>query len=349
MPADRPRIGFIGAGSIGSIVGGLMAEAGHDVTLVDQWPEHVDAIKRSGLRLSGSVGERTVKVPALHLHELQSVGEPFDIVFVCVKSYDTEWSAQLMLPYAGPGAVFVSLQNCLNDERLAGVVGRERTLGTVTTISTGLYEPGHAQRTDSLTSGKHVTGSLDGRDTPELRQVVEILGDAGTSQQTDDLMRERWAKFVGNCGANAVVGISGYGTVEMIRTPMTRRVMIHATAEAVRVARALGQQPGPAYSVDPDLYVDASEGRRVEEAESALLAYADKSQNTGVASFGQDVLKGRRTEIDYLNGYISQKGRETGVPTPVSDAITGIIHSQPTGKFQPDPALLEPVQRLTEG
>ena len=82
MGADRTRIGIIGAGAIGCVVGGLLARAGHDVTLVDQWPEHVEQIKTAGLRLSGSCGEHLVPVTALHLHELATVREPFEAVFV---------------------------------------------------------------------------------------------------------------------------------------------------------------------------------------------------------------------------------------------------------------------------
>src|SRR5436309_2467219 len=93
------RIGIVGSGAIGSVVGGLLTRAGHDVTLIDQWPEHVEAMKKVGLRLSGTCGEHVVAVKALHLHEAQSVTAPFDAVFIAVKSYDTEWATHLGLSY----------------------------------------------------------------------------------------------------------------------------------------------------------------------------------------------------------------------------------------------------------
>ena len=95
----KARIGIVGAGAIGCVVGGLLAKAGEDVTLIDQWPEHVDAIRRRGLRLGGTCGDHTVSITALHLHEAQSIGEPFDVVFVAVKSYDTEWATRLAVAY----------------------------------------------------------------------------------------------------------------------------------------------------------------------------------------------------------------------------------------------------------
>ena len=124
------RIGIIGAGAIGCMVGGLLTRAGHDVTLADQWPEHVEAMRKDGLRLSGTCGELLIPVKAMHLHELQRVTTPFDAVFIAVKSYDTEWATALGISYlARPNGVVVDFQNGINDERVAAVAGRERTLG----------------------------------------------------------------------------------------------------------------------------------------------------------------------------------------------------------------------------
>src|SRR5438552_12747872 len=135
------HIGILGAGAIGSVVGGLLTKAGRDVTLIDQWPEHVEAMKAKGLRLSGTIGDFVVPVKALHIHELQSVREPFDAIFIAVKSYDTEWATAMPLSYVKPDGVVVDFQNGINDERVAAIAGKHRTLGCVITISAGMYEP----------------------------------------------------------------------------------------------------------------------------------------------------------------------------------------------------------------
>ena len=148
------RIGIVGAGAIGSVVGGLLTKSGHDVTLIDQWPEHVETLKRQGLRLSGTCGDHVIPVTALHLHEVQRITKPFDAVFVAVKSYDTEWATALGAAHlVRPQGVVVDFQNGINDERVAAVAGRERTLGCVILIAAGMYEPGHAMRTDAGSSG----------------------------------------------------------------------------------------------------------------------------------------------------------------------------------------------------
>src|SRR6187551_2310885 len=98
-PEAHMRIGIMGAGAIGSNVGGMLAKAGHDITLIDQWPAHVDAIKANGLRLGGSWGDIRVPVKALHLYEAQSIQDPFDNVFLAVKAYDTEWATMFILRF----------------------------------------------------------------------------------------------------------------------------------------------------------------------------------------------------------------------------------------------------------
>src|ERR1700682_1536486 len=227
------RIGIIGAGAIGSIVGGMLTKAGHDVTLIDQWPEHVEAMKRPGLRLSGTCGEHIVPVKALHIHEAQGIREPFDAIFISVKSYDTEWATSMALAHLRePGGVVVDFQNGINDERVAAVAGRERTLGCVIVISAGMYEPGHAIRTDTTSVGFHL-GELDGRDTPRAQELARVLSDVSPTKVTTNLWGQRWSKLAVNCMGNAIAGLSGLGSAELRLEPGPRRVAIQLGAEAI--------------------------------------------------------------------------------------------------------------------
>ena len=308
------RIGIIGAGAIGSIVGGLLTKAGHDVTLVDQWPEHVETIKAKGLRLSGTCGEHTIPVKALHIHEAQSVQEPFEAVFIAVKSYDTEWATALGVRYLKqPDGVVVVFQNGINEERVAAVAGKERTLGCVITIGAGMYEPGHAMRTDSGKLGFKL-GELDGRDTERARELVRILNDVAPAKLTGNLWGERWSKLAVNCMANPLAGLSGLGSAEVRSQPVPRRIAIQIAAE----------------------------GRGLAEVEADMAA-GTRFLSGGRPSLLQDVLKGRRTEVDYLNGYVSEQGRRAGVKTPFNDAIVELIRSHGIGTLKPDPKNLEPL------
>ena len=336
------RVGIIGAGAIGSIVGGLLTKAGRDVTLIDQWPEHVEALKKNGLKLSGTCGDHVVPVRALHVHEIQGVAVPFDAVFLAVKSYDTDWACHLGLAYLKrPDGILVDFQNGINDGRVAKLAGRERSLGCVITIGAGMYEPGHAIRTDSAAIGFKI-GEHDGADTPRARELARMLSDVAPAQVTTNLWGERWSKLTVNCMANPLAGLSGFGSAEVRSEPAPRRLAIHIAAEVIKVGRASGHEVEPIYGIAPQRFVDAAEGRDFAGVE-ADLAKSAKHLTGGRPSLLQDVMKGRRTEIDYLNGYVSAEGKKLGIPTPVNDAVVDQIHRHGVGTLRPDPRNLEPL------
>ena len=336
------RIGIIGAGAIGCVVGGLLTKAGHDVTLVDQWPEHIETMKQHGLRLSGTCGEHTIPVKALHIHELQGVATPFEAIFVSVKSYDTEWAAQMALAYLKqPDGVVVDFQNGVNDERVASVVGKARCLGCVITIGAGMYEPGHAMRTDSGSVGFKI-GEHDGRDTPRAQALARVLNDVAGTKVTTNLWGERWSKLAVNCMANPLAGLSGLGSAEVRTAPIPRRIAIHVAAEVIQVGRAAGYEVEPIYGIDARRFVDAAQGKGWDAVEADMAASV-KFLTGGRPSMLQDVMKGRRTEIDYLNGYVSQQGKRLGVPTPVNDAVVAAVRQHGVGTLKPDPKNLEPL------
>lgn len=335
-----PRIAIVGAGAIGSVVGGLLTRAGVDVTLVDQWADHVDAMQRDGLRLSiAGHDEITVPVRALQIHELQSVSEPFDMAFVAVKSYDTEWATHLIAPYLASDGVVVDFQNGINDERVAAIVGTDRTLGCVITIGAGLYEPGHALRTDTRELGFKV-GELDGKVTDRARDIAELLQHVEGAEVTDNLWGERWAKLAVNCMANPIAGLTGYGSAEVRRRDDTRRVCVRVAAEAIEVGRAHGHEIDRVWGIPADRFVNAAAGIDTEQLDEELIAGAG-ALGEGRPSFLQDVIRKRRTEIDFLNGYVVERGREAEVPTPYNDAVVEVVHSFPVGQLVPDPANLD--------
>jgi 2-dehydropantoate 2-reductase len=149
---------------------------------------------------------------------------------------------------------------------------------------------------------------------------------AAECEFTNDLWGERWSKLMINCMNNALSGISGYGTADVRTNADTRRIGIHLGAEVARVGKKLGFKLHQVLGLSPDAVIDAAEGRNVEEVESLLMESARNAGSGGVPSFGQDVRKGRRTEIDFLNGYVSEKGRKAGVPTPFNDRIVKLVH-----------------------
>ncbi|HRD77060.1 MAG TPA: 2-dehydropantoate 2-reductase N-terminal domain-containing protein, partial [Hyphomicrobiaceae bacterium] len=184
-----PRLAIVGAGALGGHVGGYLAKARRDVTLIDAWPEHVEAMRAKGLTLAGLTADEnfTTKVRALHITDVQGEAKrPFDVVFIAVKSYDTLWAAAMMLDYVAPGGFFVSLQNGINEERLASVVGWGRTLGCIaSTISVELTGPAQIQRNVMKGGAKHTVfrvGEPHGRITARAKLVTELVSAADSAK-----------------------------------------------------------------------------------------------------------------------------------------------------------------------
>ncbi|MGH8700575.1 MAG: ketopantoate reductase family protein, partial [Burkholderiales bacterium] len=211
------RIAYVGVGAVGGYVAGQMTRAGHDVTLIDPWPEHVESMRKNGLQLSGlTPSERhTVTVKALHLTDLQGVvkEKPFDIAFLSVKSYDTEWATLLIRQYLAPDGFIVSLQNCINEERIAQHVGWGRTVGCIASlIAVELYEPGRIKRTVPMGGDRHTVfriGEPHGRVTRRVEEVAEMLRAVDSSKVTPNLWGERWSKLVINSMRNGLSAATG--------------------------------------------------------------------------------------------------------------------------------------------
>jgi len=348
----KKRIAFVGAGALGGYVGGWFAQHGLDVTLIDPWPEHVETIRARGLALDGVTPEEKITVrnlKTLHLTELQSLaGRPFDLAMVAMKSYDTAWAAMLIKPYLLPEACVVSLQNCMNEETIAGVVGWGRTLGVVASlISVDLYEPGRIRRTIPKGGDKHTVfriGEPHGRVTARVEELVGWFSGIDSSKATTNLWGERWSKLVQNGMGNGVPAATGLTSGECARDPALRRFQIQLAGEGIRVGQALGYQLEKIRGLDPERLARAAEGDAAAfaEADAQLAPKAGANPRADIQrpSMAQDILKGRRTEIDAMNGYIARKGADTGVPAPANAKLAEIVTRVERGELKPSPSLL---------
>src|SRR5262245_7498288 len=259
------RLAFMGAGAVGSYVGGHLARVGENVTLIDPWPEHIEAIRRDGLHLEGTQGQHLVRPRALHLHEAQSLfKEPVDVAFVCTKSYDTVWAATLISQYLSPGGFVVSLQNGINEERIAGVVGWGRVVGCIaSSISVNAYRAGHVTRTVQPGGPGYTVfrvGEVHGRITPRVEELAALLTAIDSAKPTTNLWGERWTKLVINASGNGVSAATGLGNKEMTLSPEIRHLRITLAGEAIAVGQALGYAIEPILGLAPERSRAAWEG-----------------------------------------------------------------------------------------
>lgn len=347
------HIVFIGAGAVGGYVGAHLARAGEDVALVDPWPEHIDAIKRDGMRLEGSQGEHVVRVKALHVHEVQSFStKSVDIAIICTKSYDTEWAAQMIKQYLSPQGYIVSMQNGINEERIASVAGWGKTVGcALSTISVNCYKPGHIGRYQQPGGDHHTVfrvGEIHGRMTLRVTELAAILNAVDTAKVTENLWGERWTKLTTNSITHGVLGASGLDNRTVyVEHGTAHRLGVKLAAEAIAVGRAQGFELGTILGIAPDDWYAAGNGdaAAIKEVQVGLKVWMATLLEPSQSSVGRDVARGRRSEIDFTNGLVAAKGMEVGVPAPTHAALTALVRRIDAGELKPDPQNIEGILR----
>ena len=245
---EKPRIVIVGAGAVGAYIGGYLSRDGNDVTLIDGWPANVDVINANGLTLSGLTEPECFNAPAkaLHIAEVQSLvrSRPIDIAIVSVKSYDTAWATAMIKDYLAPTGFVLSLQNCINEETIAGIVGWGRVAGCIAAkIAVEMTSPATVRRGVALGGNKHTVfrvGEPHGRITPRVQQLVTMLSSIDSARSTENLWGERWSKLCANAMGNGVSASTGFSSNEVAREPLTRRLQIKLAGEAIAVGQALG-------------------------------------------------------------------------------------------------------------
>jgi 2-dehydropantoate 2-reductase len=341
------KIAIVGAGAVGGYAGAHMVQAGEDVTFIDPWPEHVEHMKKHGLRIAHArdVAEFSVPVRALHLTDAQQLTreKPVDIAFICMKSYDTAWATMLIRQYLAPDAYVVSLQNCMNEETIAGIVGWGKTLGCIaSSITVNLPEPGHIHRGAGKGGAAHTvyrTGEVHGRITGRAEEVRRLVGYSDSAKVTENLWGERWSKLVANVMGNGLSACTGLPGAQIVQSESLRRFSTRLGSEAIRVGQALG------YSLEEILHLPPETIARAGEGDAAAIEVADAQRLKDMArvsgeqrpSMGQDMMKGRRTEIEFLNGYVVREGAKIGQPCRANAALTDIVTRVEKGELQPDP------------
>jgi 2-dehydropantoate 2-reductase len=342
------RIAVVGTGAVGGYIASHLTAASHDVIAIDGWPEHVEVMRSDGLRIVGMVASESfqARIRAMHLTEVQSLakGPPIDIAIVSVKSYDTVWATALIAPYLAPDGFVVSAQNGINEERVASVVGWDRTIGCVVgnNFAVDLIGAGVVKRTmprDPSVKSLEL-GEVHGRVTPRLRDLEGIMKCVDSCSTTNNLWGVRWSKLCVNGMRNALSAVTGMNGNERDSHDGVRRIGIRLGSEAVRVGLALGYQlesmariPAARFAVAPD---DLSAMAEIEET----LIRGTKSSarsNDQRPSMAQDIQKGRRTEIDFLNGLIVDRGRELGIPAPTHERIVEVVRKVERGELQARP------------
>jgi 2-dehydropantoate 2-reductase len=306
MAFENPKVVVIGAGAMGGLFGGLLAEGGLDVTLVDTWDEHIAAIASGGLRIVGVGGNRAIPIEATT--DAGAVRAADIVLFHC-KAFANDAAANAARHLFTGRTVAISFQNGLgNEEALAGILGAEYVMGGLT-AQAGLVEaPGVVCNFGDLPT---VIGEMAGGLSARATVIAGAFTRAGLATTASaDIKRDKWKKLLGNVALGAISAVTDLRSLEIMRVPELRDIVFRSVDEAAAVAKAEG------------IALDIPEAREV------LMRLVDTSAGgtgTSKSSMREDIARRRRTEIDTIHGAVQRLARRHGLPTPTIDTMIALV------------------------
>ena len=330
------RILIWGAGAIGGTAGAYLKRAGHDISFVDVVPEHVQAIRTSGLQITGPVDQFTVVAPAFMPDEVTGT---WDMIFLAVKAQHTEAATRALLPHLSQDGLVLSLQNGLCEPIIAGIVGRDRTVGAFINYSTDWIAPGEVM---FGSRGAVVLGELHGRITPRLLALHALLSEFEPGAiTTDNISGYLWGKL----GYGAMLfaqALGAKGIADCLARPEMMPVWRAIGREVNEVTLAEGVTPMGFNGYDPNAFMPNAPRELAERAVADLVVFNRPSAKTHSGIWRDLFVRHRRTEVDVQIKPIADIGARHGIATPTITKLVALIHEIEDGKrVMSDDNLLE--------
>ena len=327
------KIAVVGTGANGSCLAADLVKANYQVALFDQWPEHVEAMRKNGLKVSMPSEEILVNPNAYHLCELCSLNEVFDYVFVMVKAYDTKWICHLMEPYLAEDGLMVGIQNGMTAEEIAEIVGFERTIACVVELSSEIFNPGFVQRNTPPERTWFGIGSLTDDMKHRVAEIEPILLEVGKVAITENIIAAKWMKLVINTMSLGPAAMLGLPLQEALKLEGVKEFALKVGTEALAVGQKRGYSIEPIFGLTKDDIKDTN--RLLETLFDKLVADVGPAARDCVL---QDHLKGRYSEVDLINGLVAHESKENGASGINNQAVTEITNRIRRGELEPDPA-----------
>lgn len=344
-----PHIVIVGCGAIGSLVAAHLATDGRRVTVLDGWSANVAAIQQGALIIEAPDETHRARVTAHHLDEIGSIALA-DLLFIAVKAYDTPAALEATAPLRHENTVVVPLQNGMTVDWFGALLDdRSRVVGSAVHVPAELVGPATVRRYLPRNRRTMSLGEPAGGTSPLAGQIAQLLQPVGLCEETSDLRAEKWAKLAVNTMTNAPAGLTGWTTGKLWADPRMVPLVARAAGETLAVAHAAGVEAAPVYGryeaqLFRDALLDQHTAERVHDA-IRQMASERKGASESRPSLLQDVDRGRRTEIEYLNGHVVARGKEFRVPTPVNAALTRLVTDIDRGRLCPGP---DNVKRLEQ-
>jgi 2-dehydropantoate 2-reductase len=313
------KIAVLGCGAIGSSISADLTTAGHDVTVIDQWPAQVERIRTDGIEVTLPDTVVKTKLNALHLCELSSAKLEFDIVFMAVKSNDHRWMAEFIKPYLKPDSVFVATQNGFNEDSLASIIGKQRLIGSAIELSAEIFNPGFVKRNTTHKSTWFAVGEHDGLLTPRLKEIQSLLNHVGRCDLTGTIQSAKWTKLVANSMTMGPFGLLGLPNTEAAHLPGMFEISVQLGKESAAVGEAMGLRMEPIFGLRADEFAGTIE-ENIVTAMKTLLGHVSRGRTAPI----HDHMKGRISEMAFISGLVARKGRELGLDVRGNEAVAEI-------------------------
>ena len=314
------KIAVFGTGANGSCIAASLVDAGLDVTLIDQWPAHVEAMRANGLRIGMPETELHVAVRAHHLCDLCTLNETFDVVLLAMKAYDTRWSCEMIKPYLAADGLLIGMQNAMTAGTIVDVVGPERTIGCVVELSSEMFTPGLVKRNTPPPKTWIGLGNLSPATDHRLAELQALLGPVGRVEIKPNILAAKWMKFVVNAMCLGPFAMVGLPLIDAMKVAGMRELIIEIGEEAMRVGHDLGHPVEPIMGLtQADL---AGSNRAIEKLFDKLAS--DIGPGRGRNTVLQDLLKGRASEVDMINGLVVEESERRGRSAPANARVVEI-------------------------
>jgi 2-dehydropantoate 2-reductase len=339
----------MGCGSVGGVIAGGLLRARHEVAIVTHNDEISRAINADGLRLTTPEGQWTVPTTA-HTH-LDEVTGPFDAVYLAMKATEVEQAARDVADHLSPEGYVVTLQNGVVEDRVSDIVGRERVIGALVGWGATMHAPGVYEMTSR---GEVVVGELDGQVTPRVQRLKAMLEAATPTTISTNIHGVLWSKLAINCVITTLGAVTGQLLGEMLRHRAVRRLALAITSEVVDVAEAHGISLEPVGGTLDIYRLYLPSDRRAGGfsfdmiGKHAIMLVVGLKFRRLKSSMLQSLERGRHPEIDFMNGYVMERGQEKGVPTPINAALTAMVREIEAGTRPIIPDNLEGLLRQRE-
>ena len=329
-----------GAGAIGGTLAAYLARAGHDVTVVDHVAEHVDAIARDGMKITGPIETLTAQMKAF---TPDAVRGEWDTIVLATKAHHTSSAVRALLPHLAAHGCVVSAQNGLNELEIAEVIGAARTVGAFVNFGADYIEPGVIHFGGR---GAVVVGEIDGAITPRVQAIRDAWSvfDA-RAIVTPNIWGYLWGKEA--YGAMLfVTALTNESIADALAMPQYRALYVAVAREMLAVAAARGVTPEAFDGFDPHAYLPTAPTDAAARSLDALVAHNRKSAKTHSGIWRDLAVRKRPTEVEAQLGIVVRLGATAGVPTPVTARVVELIHEIERGEREQSLAVLDELSQV---